>query len=174
MGTIKGCINTKKTLKGHQLMVRIQYSRTKKKEIRLGVFLQKLSYFDTHSGLVRKRKDVDYKNLNKMITNKISELQNQNIDLIENHDLKTDLLIELDRNIRKSEAEGKFNSRRIYFYTRRHLCDFLDSNNRKQILLLADIDDVFLDDFKIYLINKGLAPSTAYSCPNFTPDSRQS
>ena len=147
-----------------QVLIRIQKSRTKKQDIRTGEYVANQSDFDKVTGYVKPNKGTDYKRLNKLIdTLRMEYLEQASKDASDSQSMvksKDDILVEFERMINNLDKEGKENSRRLFFNVKNHIVEVLYATDRPLKLELEDIDDIFLDDFKIHLVSKGLAVST--------------
>ncbi|MCT4662173.1 MAG: site-specific integrase [Tissierellales bacterium] len=164
MATIKATIDSRRSIKknGFQIIIRIQHDRKKKEDIPTGEYLPKLEYFDKKTGKVKKRKGLEYERINELIFEKIVFYKKRFKSNPTAVSLKSkeDVLAEFERLLTKLEAEGKYNSKRIILYAYKYLKEFL---NEKTTLLVDEIDDVFLDDYKVFLLGKNLKSGTIKS-----------
>jgi len=163
MATVKAVIDTRfsKRKNGHQILIRVQHTSKKKEDIGIGEYLPKLEYFDKSSSRVKKRKNIEYERINTLILEKILLYQdrvkgNQKATPLKS---KESVLAEFERVINKLDAEGKYNSKRIISYAYKYLTDFLHSNEKNK-LDIYEIDDVFLDEYKIFLLKNDLKSGT--------------
>ncbi|RZT96610.1 phage integrase family protein [Ancylomarina subtilis] len=173
--TIKGGINTYPSKKGLAIVIRLQYSRDKKTEIKTGEYIEHKEDFDSKSGYVKNKKRVDHARINAIIDQKKVEIREQLLAELEEKEKAEEIeaatkpedidevLTEFNRLITNLEKEGKENSRRLFFNVKNHIIDVLNTTNKPHKLRLEDINDIFLDDFRIHLTAKGLAISTIKS-----------
>lgn len=138
--------------RGHQLMIRVQYNRSQKKDIRLGIYLPELELFDSVAGKVKRTQKVEYAKINQIIIKKLAELSaSENIMSVNDEANKLDLIIEVERLRKKYEIEESHNTMRFYYYTHKHLTEFFRNSKKDVKLNIRNIDDIFLDDFVGYL-----------------------
>jgi site-specific recombinase XerD len=169
MATFKAVIRNKKSIKknGYKIVIRVQHSRTKKEEFSIDEYVPNINDFDNKAGKVRSLKVLEYQRINKVIAEKIVELQGKEsigkeskgdeVSLIRQKD---DLLDEYERKIKSLEFDGAPTTLSNYKVSFGHLNAYLKSKKGKLKLSAEELDDIFLDAYKYYFKAKGFKEST--------------
>jgi site-specific recombinase XerD len=167
MANIKVFLDTRfsKRQNGYQIKIRVQHTRTKKEEFATGEYLEDPSHFDKKLGRVRLLKKIDHQRINKLLIEKVAEYQDRTSPVQADGKVKTirqkdDLIAEYKHKLKLTKAENSKSTADLYEVSFKHLTSFLKSEYNKEKLSTCEIDQILLDEYKIYLMNRKQADST--------------